>query len=61
MSKEELQLSDCEGKEKLTQAVAKKLKVKFNKRGRSVGAYKCHFCTGWHIGSQRLHKGRSGL
>ncbi len=54
MSNEELRLSQCEGKTPLKASVAKKLKVKYAKKGRPSSAYKCRFCGHWHIGSQAL-------
>lgn len=57
MSVDEVRLSNCEGKEKLTAKVAKDLKVRYAKRGRpKMVAYKCRFCSHWHMGTENFLK-----
>lgn len=48
--------AECEGKEKLSPARAKKVAKAMVKRGKrdvAVMAYKCNQCRHWHIGGSR--------
>lgn len=60
MSKEELILAACEGKQRQTRQAAKALaKKQRRKKGAAVEAYRCPHCGFWHIGAIEKKPARS--